>query len=352
MAYYLWWWQRTPEVGVSSSADAIQLSVVVAARNEAHHISKLLIALTNQQYPKGLFEVVVVDDHSTDDTAAMVQASAQPNVKLIRADAQQSGKKAALTQGIGAAKYTNLVITDADCVPQPQWLSYMADAFAAGASFIAAPVKYNSNGTVLHIFQTLDFITLQGITAAGVSSGLHSLCNGANLGYTKDAFQQVHGFAGVDHVASGDDVLLMHKIKTAGGKVVYLKNKDAIVVTDPAPTWRSFIQQRMRWGSKTTAYQDRSLFWALLLVFVLNAFLLTLCIAGFFNFEFFILTFAFLIWKTAAELPFVYSVAKFFNQQKLVLWFPLLQPLHVLYTVVVGLLSQTGSYHWKGRSTK
>lgn len=341
-----------PAGGRVPSANGLRLSVIVAARNEEESIGVLLKALGEQRYPKELFEVVVVDDGSTDDTAAVVRSSGLLNLRLIGADETRQGKKEALTQGIGAAIYPNLVITDADCVPGPLWLSGMATAFQQGADFIAAPVQYNCNNSVLHIFQTLDFLTLQGITAAGVASGLHSLCNGANLGYTKAAFQKVNGFAGVDHLASGDDVLLMHKIKAAGSKVVYLKNKDVVVYTNPAPTWKAFIQQRMRWGSKTTAYQDRSLFWALLLVFLLNALLLCTYIVALFKPELRLLAVGFLLWKTAVELPFVYCVARFFQQQRLVAWFTLLQPIHILYTVVVGLLSQAGSYQWKGRTTK
>ena len=63
-----------------------------------------------------------------------------------------------------------------------------------------------------HIFQSLDFLSLQGITAASVFSRFHTMCNGANLAYEKKAFEEVSGFAGIDQIASGDDMLLMHKI--------------------------------------------------------------------------------------------------------------------------------------------
>ena len=80
-------------------------------------------------------------------------------------------------------------------------------------AFIAAPVKIVPNGSAISVFQTLDFISLQGITAAAAHKNLYPMCNGANLAYTRKAFNDVGGFADIDHIASGDDMLLMKKIQ-------------------------------------------------------------------------------------------------------------------------------------------
>lgn len=94
------------------------------------------------------------------------------------------------------------------------WLSlYNIQIQNTQTVFIAAPVKYHHSGTFLSLFQCLDFISLQGITAATVSAGFHSMCNGANLAYQKEAYTKVGGFTSIDNIASGDDMLLMYKIQ-------------------------------------------------------------------------------------------------------------------------------------------
>lgn len=356
LLYYAVWWQKGKVPVPVSGLPRVPISVIVAARNEEKNIGALLEALSQQTYPPQLFEVVVVDDHSTDNTATVIQQATLTNLRLVQlqGNATASSKKKALAAGIAAAKNNHLLITDADCVPGKAWIETLAVSFVQqNAMFIAAPVAYRHKNNLLGIFQTLDFITLQGITAAGVASGLHSMCNGANLGYTKNAFNAVQGFSGVDALASGDDMLLMHKIKTAyPANVNYLKTKDAIVYTHAAESWSEFVQQRIRWGSKTTAYQDKSLFWALVLVYLLNVWFVATSMAAFFYNSLGWPLFLALVWKTIMELLLVYPAARFFNKGPLVVFFPLLQPLHILYTVIIGALSQKGTYQWKGRATK
>ncbi len=114
-------------------------------------------------------------------------------------------------------------------------------------------------------------MSLQGITAASVNKGFHSMCNGANLAYKKSMFQQVKGFAGIDNIASGDDMLLMHKIyKQDAAGVKFLLSQQVIVQTEAMKDWKSFFNQRIRWASKADSYQDKRIFWVLALVYCLN----------------------------------------------------------------------------------
>jgi cellulose synthase/poly-beta-1,6-N-acetylglucosamine synthase-like glycosyltransferase len=179
------------------------------------------------------------------------------------------------------------------------------------------------------------------------------MCNGANLAYTKKAFEAVDGFAGIDKVPTGDDMLLMHKIwKQNPTKVFYLKSKDTIVSTDALKTWKEFFQQRLRWASKTLVYDDLRITIVLGFVLLINLLPFALLIAGFYQPVYFIHLLAFLVIKTIIEAPFVFSVAKFYDEQRLMKYFFFLQPLHVFYTVFIGIWSQVGSYQWKGRTVK
>lgn len=349
-------WHSVPVFVPSGSKINTFISVVIAARNEEKHLPFLLSAMQKQTYPPGFFEVIIVDDFSTDATATLIQNASSPNIRRIQPNVstEKSSKKKAIETGINAAKGELIVITDADCYPPPRWLEVFNEFNAStGATFIAAPVVIQPHKNLLQIFQTLDFLTLQGITAAGVVTGFHTMCNGANLAYRKQSFYDVNGFEGIDKVASGDDMLLMYKIwKNNPAKVFYLKSREVIVSTEPMLTLRDFIMQRKRWASKTLVYEDYRIIAVLAFVFVLNCLFVIWVFASLFHASLWQYVVLFWIIKTLIELPFVYQVAKFFQQQELIKYFLLLQPLHIFYTVIVGIISQFGRYEWKGRTTK
>jgi cellulose synthase/poly-beta-1,6-N-acetylglucosamine synthase-like glycosyltransferase len=217
-------------------------------------------------------------------------------------------------------------------------------------AFVAAPVLFSKDDSFLGIFQQLDFLSLQGITAASVSAGYHTMCNGANIAYEKKAFYAVDGFTGIDQLASGDDMLLMHKIKQRYPQGLgYLFSSTAIVTTAPMQNWNEFLNQRIRWASKADKYKDRSIFYTLFLVYAVNLGLLVLLFASPF------ITYGFMAWvalvivKTLVELSFMVPVARFFGQTGVLTWFPLMQPFHIAYTVIAGWLGKFGTYQWKGR---
>jgi cellulose synthase/poly-beta-1,6-N-acetylglucosamine synthase-like glycosyltransferase len=201
---------------------------------------------------------------------------------------------------------------------------------------------------ILNEFQLLDFLALQGITAAAVGAGKHSMSNGANLAFEKSAFIAVGGYQGVDHIASGDDMLLMHKMKkTLSKQIGYLYHPDAIVLTKAMQNWKEFMMQRIRWSSKARYYDDNSIFWVLLLVYVYNFSFLLLLLMG--HVGSFLIAIAF---KTFFELYFLDPVAKFYQLQKQLRYFVFYQPLHISYTLLAGLFGQVKTYTWKGRQVK
>ncbi len=354
--YYKHHWQCITDFEPDIIPHNIPVSVVIAARNEEANLPSLLQALEGQTYPKNFFEVIVVDDFSTDKTAAVVQPFLSGMVMLIQPDATigTSSKKKAIETGVRKATGELIVVTDADCQMDTEWLqTIVAFYMQRHAAFIAAPVKYSNNSSLLQIFQTLDFMVLQGITAASVSAGFHAMCNGANLAYTKEAFLKVNGFEGIEKVASGDDMLLMYKIgKEQPSKIYYLKSDKAIVTTQPMPGWKDFIMQRRRWASKTLYYNDYRILAVLIFVYLFNVLFFVLLIAAINHKAYAWMVLLYLIIKTGIEIPFVNKVSLFFGQQKLMKYFPFFQPFHILYTVSIGLISQLGTYEWKGRRTK
>ena len=348
---------------------ATKITVIIPARNEEENITDLLDSIYNQSYPKDLFEVLVVDDHSTDKTAAIVNSYADKNIKLISlkdfvSDELNSYKKKAIEIAIAQSTGELIVTTDADCFAKENWLQTIAAFYEQyDPAFIAAPVAIDCSNKFIEFFQGLDFMTLQGITGASVHKKIHSMCNGANLAYTKKAFEEVNGFAGVDHIASGDDMLLMHKIyKLHPDKVMFLKSKEAIVQTSPVNSVKEFFNQRIRWASKADKYDDKRIFVVLLLVYLINLLLVVLpAIAIFYNVQYSMFNVQCSIWtvwllllsvKTITELIFLYPVSKFFGKQQMLWLFPLMQPFHIVYTVIAGWLGKFGSYSWKERKVK
>ncbi len=367
IAWYHRSWKAIPLFHADSTdrPPSTRISVLVPARNEEANIGACVESLLAQSYPGSLFEVIVIDDHSTDRTWEIISDRQHKDRHLVITQIPEPApgtapvrahKKLAIGTGVRAATGELIVTTDADCRFHPDWLSTIAAFYEqTGARFIAAPVRigYDPRPSLLTIFQTLDFITLQGITGAAVHKNFHSMCNGANLAYTKEAFYEVGGFRGIDDIASGDDMLLMHKIyKRYPGKVFFLKNSQAIVSTGAAETWRGFLNQRIRWASKADRYEDRRIFWTLLLVYLVNISFLCLLVASFWDIDRLWGLLVLIILKTLIEFPFVRSAAIFFGQQRLMVWFPLMQPLHILYTIIVGWLGKFGSYNWKGRRNK
>jgi cellulose synthase/poly-beta-1,6-N-acetylglucosamine synthase-like glycosyltransferase len=328
-----------------------KVSIIIPGRNEEQNIGRCLDSILDQTLPKTQVEIIVVDDGSSDKTASIVRTYFEKNVRLLQLSDDAGGKKAALTKGIETACHPLIVTTDADCIYPNNWLntllSYRAEQDAV---FVAAPVKYAKENSFFERFQSLDFLSLQGITAAAVSQQLFNMCNGANLLYSKEAFQKVNGFEGIDHIATGDDMLLMEKMQAAfPEKIKYCFSQDAIVETLPAAGLWAFIQQRIRWASKSTSYKNNNIKLVLLLVYLVNLSLVLLLLAGCFDVEFLQLGLFLLLVKTIIEYPFMIRIARFFQKQYLLPWFIVVQPLHIVYITLSASLSFFKRYEWKGR---
>jgi cellulose synthase/poly-beta-1,6-N-acetylglucosamine synthase-like glycosyltransferase len=371
LMYYRLAWTSIPDFQLPKNFTPVTfISIIIPARNEETHLPILLDSLLQQTYPVELFEVIVVDDHSTDDTARIIDSYVSGNIKRISLASYMHGpninsyKKKAIKTGISESKGDLIVTTDADCYAPENWLMQIAAFYERyKPAFIAAPVSINCSARFIEMFQAIDFMSLQGITGASVHKKFHNMCNGANMAYEKDAFYKVNGFEGIDSIASGDDMLLMHKIRQQyPDRVMFLKSYHAIVHTAPVKTVSAFLNQRIRWASKTGKYNDPNITIVLSLVYLLNVILLLLpLISIFFNPAFTIYAFSFFLFsfwlfllavKTIAELFFLFPVAIFFGKQQMLWLFPLLQPFHIVYTVIAGWLGKYGSYQWKERKVK
>lgn len=356
VAYRFWFNQLRKANWEEVQLPHTKFSIIIPARNEQDNIANCIRSITQQNYPTDLYEIIVVDDFSQDNTALIVQGLQLQYTQLrllqlkdyYQPNELNAFKKKAIEKAISQSSGQWILTTDADCIVPKLWLSlYDQYIQAHHPVFVAAPVMFIKTSGILNQFQLLDFMALQGITAAAVGAGKHSMSNGANLAFEKAAFYAVGGYQGVDNIASGDDMLLMHKMKRLSRPLGYIFHKDAIVQTKAMETWQEFIMQRIRWSSKARYYDDRSIFWVLLLVYIFNFSILLLLLLGLWK-----PFWTALVIKTLFELYFMVPIAKFFQLEKEIPYFPLFQPLHILYTIVAGFLGQKKNYIWKGRKLK
>jgi len=362
MALYIREWQALPEVHLPKDhRPKTMISVIIPARNEEENIAACLQSIFAQNYPTALFEIMVIDDHSTDQTVERVNDLAAPNLRLYQlADhlsipKEQAFKKRALELGIQKANGQLIVTTDADCLVPENWLLHFAAFYETNnLRFIAAPVNFHQEESTFEAFQSLDFMGMMGVSGAGLQGRFMHMCNGANLAYERKAFYEVDGFKGIDQLASGDDMLLMQKMaRRFPGGLGYLKNARATTLTKAMPKLSDFLNQRIRWASKSGAYQETKIKLILVLVFLFCWNILAgLVLLPFFGWSVFLALLFQLTVKSIFDYRFLGMMARFFRRQELMRFFFSSQILHICYIALIGILANLKKqYHWKGRST-
>jgi|KBSMisStaDraftv2_1062788.scaffolds.fasta_scaffold00109_2 cellulose synthase/poly-beta-1,6-N-acetylglucosamine synthase-like glycosyltransferase len=358
IAFYYRHWLAVTEFSGLSKDPSTFISIIIPARNEAENIQRCLDSLFIQNYPSAKFEIIVVDDHSSDQTSVIVKR--YDGVTLLELkDMIDPGfqgstfKKLGIETAISQARGNLIITTDADCVLPPYWLGTIENYYRQQKpALVAGPVRMVPGGSFLSIFQAIDFAILQGITAASMQARFHPMGNGANLAYEKSVFLDLGGYRG-DELASGDDMLLIQKVATRyPARVTYLKSKSAIVDTRPEPDWSHFFSQRIRWAGKTGRYKDPKLIWVWLGVYLLNLSLVIAFIYACFNPFYFTYLILLLLLKTGIEWKFVKELLRFFDLQRLLKWFLPSQPVHIIYIVITGFLSRVSGTTWKGRHIK
>jgi len=338
-----------------------KISIIVPARNEAENIGKCISSILQGNYLPEHFEVIVVDDHSEDDTANIVKAFNKENVKCIdlKSYLKDNGqivayKKMAIEAGIANSSGEVIVTTDADCTVPAEWLMHIAAVYEKeNAVMIAGPVNFICDRSIAQQFQSIDFMSMQGVTIATHQLKMGNMCNGANLAFSKEAYHKVDAYKGIDHLASGDDYLLMMKMQELyPNRISFLKSDKAIVQTNPQPDWTSFLQQRIRWASKSGKYDDKKLTIILMLVYLYNFSFLFLTICGFADHYYWFVVLLMLLLKIIVEYYFLIPVSKFFKKDIKLMSFACMQALHIAYIITAGFLGFVGVYIWKGRRVR
>lgn len=333
----------------------LKFSVVIPFRNEAENLPKLLRSLQQMHYPKKLFEIILVNDDSSDDSVEVIKQSLESTgltFSIIENErTSTSPKKDAITAAVKLATFDWIITTDADCELPKYWLQCLNNFITKNTSdFVVAPVAYQSNYNFFNAFQILDFLSLHGTTIGAFGLQQPFLCNGANLAYKKSLFINVNGFQGNETIASGDDVFLLQKVhKLKAFKIHYLKCKDAIVQTNPVETLNELISQRIRWASKASAYNSWFPIAVAVTVLAINIGLIVtivLAIFGIISAQLVIF-----IWTTKTVLDglLLYKTARFFKQTAVLRYYAFGAIIYPFFNVFVAFSSFLKGYQWKNR---
>lgn len=326
------------------------ISVIVPARNEGAGIKFLLEDIRRQSYQN--FEVIVVDDHSGDNTSDAVVPFIHSDSRFILIRNDGEGKKAALTTGVRASKGAIIVTTDADCRVKEQWLRTISSYFqSVGTQFVFGSVKLAGSSFFARM-QAHEFLSLVGTAASTAWWGFPTMCNGANLAFRKAVFDEVGGYSDNFHIPSGDDEFLMHKIfhKYPEG-IQFVYDRQAVVQTS-AVSFKGFMRQRVRWAGK---WRHNLSVWNVMLavfIFIFHVSVIALPLAMYAGWINVVAGLSLLIFKAAVEGVFLKKIAVFFN----VPWnwgvFLLLQTVYSFYAVSIGAVSTFIPIEWKGRNLK
>ena len=344
-------WILYPEIIPASDKVNIPLSVIIPFRNEASNLPAVLHALVSQDYPPSLFEVILVNDHSEDDSATVAAGFCleHAHFMLLHADDREKGKKQALMKGIAKAACGYIITTDADCIMPVSWLRTIASTFQQKkADMIIGLVDISTGTGFLDQFQETEFLSLVA-SGAGAAARNHPIyCNGANFAYTKRVFYSVADAMKLG-IISGDDTLFMHAIKKErSSRILLLKSRAAVVTTRGLNSCDQFLQQRRRWISKSFYYRDRDTIYTALLVLLVNLSLLGSGVMLVIRLNCWLFP-ALLATKFFTDVVFLSAFYRYYNKTIPARRFILYELIYPFYSLFVALLGLTSGFSWKGR---
>ncbi|ANW96763.1 hypothetical protein AXE80_10965 [Wenyingzhuangia fucanilytica] len=340
---------RLPKTKIDKTLDQQKFSIVIPFRNEENSLNTLLISIKNLTYNSENFEVLLIDDESTDNSVNTIKKwqDELTNIQILKNQrVSNSPKKDAIQVGIKSAKFDFIITTDADCELPKNWLqAYNTIIQKKQSLFVAGPIVLRSQKSFVEQYQKYDSLSLIGITMG--SFGLHYpiMCNAANMGFDKKAYLQIQFQH--NNIASGDDIFTLENfVKTFPKKVHYLNSVEAIVSTKAESNWKNVIQQRIRWAAKSTHYKN---LFTKLVGFIVLITQLAIVLGCFLN-----LTLTFYIWfiKISIDFIIILMTSKKLSQKISFVQYLFMAILYPFLNTYIGIKALFGGYTWKERNFK
>ncbi len=348
---YIIGFSRTGETAPGANAGKVPISIVVAFRNERENLPQLIQSIASQDYPKDNFELILVDDHSTDDSVALIRKTNFQglNINLYQLHEFEFGKKSAIITGINSAKFPLIAITDADCTPAKGWLNKISEYAGAGYVLIIGPVFIKSNNTFQSNIQALEYSSLMSVAAGSAGCSHPVIASSANLAIRNDILK-INKSTLVPSVSSGDDMFILHHAKKEkGGKIAFMKTPKALVFSSPAKNIYDAFRQRQRWASKSLKYTDFDTIFAGLLVLTFNLLTISVFIFSMFKPLFFLIYSGLIIIKSIVDYILLFNYLSSFGQTRLLKVFiplQLIYPFYMVFAFFSGLFKRS---RWKQR---
>ncbi len=344
-------WVKIKRFQIRESIDPIRVSIIIACRNEEENIQQFLNCLVAQKYPKNKTEIIIIDDHSEDNTVTFIKKKIAKNnhIKYLQLPPGKIGKKEAIAYGIENSTSEIILTTDADCEMKENWICSMVSYYINyQPKLLSGPVTLKKTPGLFQNFQSLEFLSLVGAGAGAIGLKKPIMNNGANLLFEKKLFLESNQYK---DYASGDDIFLMLHTKGNYRKEIhFIKSKDAIVYTNGLNKISSFFNQRIRWTSKSKAYSDFDITFTAIIVSLINSMLVLTILLSFWERSFFFTFLIIFMVKSIVDLVILIPVSSFFDKRNLIwLFFPLqlIYPFYILATVILGLI---GIFKWKNRT--
>ncbi len=333
------------------------VSIIIAAHNEEKNISFLLESLLNQNYPINNYEIIIVDDRSTDNSNDILMSYQleNKNIKIIKIEETPIGwsnKKWALNEAIKISKYNIIVQLDADCRPNSDWLITMVSyfknpkvGFVCGASPLVHKDLFLNN-----IFQ-MESLIQESINAGMIINRLVVSCTGRNIAFKKDVFNQVDGYMGNENIMSGDDDLLLQKFALESNKLVkYSINSESLVDSDAPVNFKEFLKQRLRFASKGLLYYKMKTtveLKATIAVLFLTNLIFIFSLFGLVSANNFLYLIPVFI-KVGADFSLSWVFINKLNRYWSLSSFFILSLIHPFYIIIIGSLGSILKVNWKG----
>jgi len=344
-------WKKISPYRLNKNTPKKGISIIIPLRNEEVHLYDLISDLKQQNYSKASYEVILVNDHSTDRSAEILRTLIAKSPFMHLTDNSGKGKKQAILHGVALSRFDFIVTSDADCRRGKDWLAAFAGFLEENqARMILGPVLSHKTTGFAAKAKALEFLSLVSSGAGAARMGHPILANGANLGFYKDDLNFDKDPLKKE-IPSGDDLFLMLRVKKNNPQsIFFLKSTKAAVYTDLPGNWRDFFHQRIRWVSKSRFYRDFDLLFTAFTVLGINLLLLVLLVAGFISRPYFIGFFILWLLKLFPDVLMLSAASRFFHKEKLMRAFLPLQLFYFIYVSITAFAGLTGtSYEWKGR---
>lgn len=331
------------------------VSVIIPFRNESENILFSLNSLASQNYPQDKFEVIYVNDSSTDDSYKKLLNAVKPNnfsvLSLSDFTLNNAFKKKAVSYGIEHARDEIIVTTDADCIHNQNWLRELISGFDSKIGFISGPVSFVQQPNLFSKIQSLEFAGLVLSGAGLIGIGKPTICNGANLAFRKSVYNKLHGYDDQMYLSSGEDELLMQKIAAETDySVKFCWSKDAVVFTESNKNIYNFFQQRKRWASKGFFYKNRFLILRLILIYFFYLSITVQIILSIFLSKLFLISLLIcLLLKFGLEYKIISKGIDYLFKRDLMKYFVLSEIFQIIYITLAGVAGILGNFKWKER---